>query len=182
MGSTQLSHNSGELRKNGLQGVKNAAQKEQQTRCQSESSVAGSAKSKTISGKGPSDITGGFTMNTPKTIEEIRKQMSPTGQAYFDSQIAAGGGVEGQRAHLQGTGKKMFITSVQMELRQVIFLQENIPVRRQKKESRIYNYLLKMMRLEFKKLYLRSLLLYWRVIFLLKKSGQRKLVIKQLKA
>lgn len=37
--------------------------------------------------------------------------MSPTGQAYFDSQIAAGGGVEGQRAHLQGTGKKMFITS-----------------------------------------------------------------------
>ena len=111
MGSTQLSHNSGELRKNGLQGVKNAAQKEQQTRCQSESSVAGSAKSKTISGKGPSDTTGGFTMNTPKTIEEIRKQMSPTGQAYFDSQIAAGGGVEGQRAHLQGTGKKMFITS-----------------------------------------------------------------------
>ena len=34
-------------------------------------------------------------MNTPKTIEEIRKQMSPTEQAYFDSQIAAGGGVEG---------------------------------------------------------------------------------------
>lgn len=89
MGSTQLSHNSGDLRKNGLQGV----------------------KSKTISGKGPSDITGGFTMNTPKTIGEIRKQMSPTGQAYFDSQIAAGGGVEGQRAHLQGTGKEMYITS-----------------------------------------------------------------------
>lgn len=105
MGSSQLSHNSGDSQKNGLQGVK------QQAGYQPESSEAGSAKSKTISGKGPSDITGGFTMNTPKTIEEIRKQMSPAGQAYFDSQIAAGGGVEGQRAHLQGTGKEMYITS-----------------------------------------------------------------------
>lgn len=111
MGSTQSSHNSGNLRKNELQGVKNATQKEQQTGYQPESSVAGLAKSKIISGKGPSDITGGFTMNSPKTIEEIRKQMSPTGQAYFDSQIAAGGGVEGQRAHLQGAGKEMYITS-----------------------------------------------------------------------
>lgn len=110
-GSTQSSHSAGDSWKSGLQGVKNASQKEQQTGYQQEADAVGSPKSKTIAGKGPSDITGGFTMNTPKTIEEIRKQMSPSGQAYFDSQIAAGGGVEEQRAHLQGTGKEMYITS-----------------------------------------------------------------------
>lgn len=111
LSSTQSSHNGGDSGDIGLQAEKNATQKEQHTGYQQENGSVGLSKSKTILGKGPSDITGGFTMNTPKTIEEIRKQMSPAGQAYFDSQIAAGGGVEGQRAHLQGTGKEMYITS-----------------------------------------------------------------------
>lgn len=51
------------------------------------------------------------TMNTPRTIEEMRKQMTPEQQAYFDSAIAAGGGVEGQRAHLRGTGEEYYLTS-----------------------------------------------------------------------
>lgn len=54
---------------------------------------------------------GKYTMNTPKTVEHMRSQMSQAGQDYFDSAIAAGGGVEGQRAHLQGAGEAMYMTS-----------------------------------------------------------------------
>jgi len=54
---------------------------------------------------------GRFTMNTPRTIDEIRAQMNEQQKAYLDKQIAAGGGVVGQRAHLQGTGKEFYLTS-----------------------------------------------------------------------
>lgn len=52
-----------------------------------------------------------FTMNTPRTIEEMRAQMNEQQKAYFDEQIAAGGGVSGQKAHLQGAGKEFYLTS-----------------------------------------------------------------------
>lgn len=112
LGTSQESRSDVNLNTSGLSGKHNASVEK---RISESSAISpGSSEStnkKTISGRGPSDITGGFTMNTPKTIEEIKKQMSPVGQAYFESQIAAGGGVEGQRAHLQGTGKEMYITS-----------------------------------------------------------------------
>lgn len=54
---------------------------------------------------------GRWIMNTPRTIEEMKKQMPPEQQAYFDSAINAGGGVEGQRAHLRGVGAEYFLTS-----------------------------------------------------------------------
>ena len=54
---------------------------------------------------------GHFTMNTPRTMDEIRAQMNEQQKAYFDKQIAAGGGVVGQRAHLQGAGKEFYLTS-----------------------------------------------------------------------
>ena len=54
---------------------------------------------------------GHFTMNTPRTIDEIRAQMNEQQKAYFDKQIAAGGGVVGQKAHLQGAGKEFYLTS-----------------------------------------------------------------------
>ena len=52
-----------------------------------------------------------FTMNTPRTIDKMRAQMNEQQKAYFDKQIAAGGGVVGQRAHLQGEGKEFYLTS-----------------------------------------------------------------------
>lgn len=54
---------------------------------------------------------GKYTMNTPKTVEHMRSQMSKAGQEYFDSALEAGGGIEGQKAHLQGTGEAMYMTS-----------------------------------------------------------------------
>lgn len=52
-----------------------------------------------------------YTMNTTKTVEHMRSQMSQAGQEYFDSAIAAGGDIEGQRAHLQGDGEAVYMTS-----------------------------------------------------------------------
>ena len=69
-----------------------------------EQNIHGSS-SKETKGKGK------YTMNTPKTVEHMRSQMSKAGQEYFDSAIAAGGGIGGQRAHLQGAGEAMYMTS-----------------------------------------------------------------------
>lgn len=51
---------------------------------------------------------GRFTMNTSRTIDEIRAQMNEQQKAYFNEQIAAG---IGQRVHLQGEGKEFYLTS-----------------------------------------------------------------------
>lgn len=69
-----------------------------------EQNIHGSS-SKETKGKGK------YTMNTPRTVEHMRSQMSKAGQEYFDSAIAAGGGIGGQRAHLQGAGEAMYMTS-----------------------------------------------------------------------
>lgn len=89
---------------------------------QSGKSIGGYYSPRTVNGKpltsnqekydsGSISGDGRWVMNTPRTIEEMRKQMPPEQQAYFDSAIAAGGGVEGQRAHLKGTGEEYYLTS-----------------------------------------------------------------------
>lgn len=55
------------------------------------------------------DHRGRFVVNTPRTIEEIRKQMND--QIWFDERIDAGGGIAGQKVHLQGAGKEFYMTS-----------------------------------------------------------------------
>lgn len=67
------------------------------------------------------------TMNTPRTIEEMRKQMTPEQQAYFDSAIAAGGGVQGQRAHLKGAGEEYYLTSSSEKRASGNFLTKDYP-------------------------------------------------------
>lgn len=68
-----------------------------------------------------------YTMNTPKTIELMRKQMDDDGKAYFDSQIDAGGGADGQRAHLRGVGHEYFMTSSADKKASGNFLTEESP-------------------------------------------------------
>lgn len=62
-------------------------------------------------------VSGRFTMNTPETIGIMREQMTDTGKKYFDQQINAGGGVAGQRAHLQGRGAEFYMTSTSADER-----------------------------------------------------------------
>lgn len=52
----------------------------------------------------------GFKMNTPATIEHVRSQFDEEGKKYFDSHIAAGGGIDGQRAKLRGSGREYWLT------------------------------------------------------------------------
>lgn len=68
-----------------------------------------------------------YTMNTPKTIEHMREQMDANELDYFDSQIAAGGGIEGQRAHLRGVGHEYFMTSSSDKKASGNFLTEKSP-------------------------------------------------------
>ena len=68
-----------------------------------------------------------YTMNTTKTIELMREQMDDEGKAYFDSQIDAGGGVDGQRAHLRGVGYEYFMTSSADKKASGNFLTEESP-------------------------------------------------------
>lgn len=53
----------------------------------------------------------GYQMNTHATIEHMAEQFDEKGKAYFDSHLAAGGGIDGQRAHLRGTGSEYWLTS-----------------------------------------------------------------------
>lgn len=71
--------------------------------------------------------THGYTMNTPKTIEHMREQMDSEGKDYFDKQLEAGGGVEGQRAHLRGVGQEYFMTSSTEQQASGNFLTEESP-------------------------------------------------------
>lgn len=52
-----------------------------------------------------------FKMNTPATIEHMASQFDKEGKKYFDSHIAAGGGIDGQRAKLRGSGREYWLTS-----------------------------------------------------------------------
>lgn len=75
----------------------------------------------------PSANTYSYTMNTPKTIEHMREQMDDEEVSYFDSQIAAGGGTDGQRAHLRGTGREYYMTSSSEKKASGNFLTEDSP-------------------------------------------------------
>lgn len=81
---------------------------------------------KTLSDK-PSVDVHEYTMNTPKTIEHMREQMDADELDYFDSQIAAGGGIEGQHAHLRGAGHEYFMTSSSDKKASGNFLTEESP-------------------------------------------------------
>lgn len=52
-----------------------------------------------------------FKMNTSATIEHIAAQFDEEGKKYFDSHIAAGGGIDGQRGKLRGAGSEYWLTS-----------------------------------------------------------------------
>lgn len=80
---------------------------------------------------------GHFSMNTPRTIDEIRAQMNEQQKAYFDKQISAGGGVSGQRTHLQGAGKEFYLTSSSEKKASGNFLTQNHPgvTAQQRKEN-----------------------------------------------
>lgn len=81
---------------------------------------------RTLSGKPATDVQS-YTMNTPKTVEHMREQMDDKEKAYFDSQIDAGGGVDGQRAHLRGVGHEYFMTSSANKKASGNFLTEESP-------------------------------------------------------
>lgn len=84
-------------------------------------------KTKTTLSDKPAVTKHSYTMNTPKTIEYMRNQMSNKGKEYFDSQIEAGGGVNGQCAHLHGVGKEYFMTSSSDKKASGNFLTEENP-------------------------------------------------------
>ena len=67
---------------------------------------------------------GRFTMNTPRTMDEMRAQMNEHQKAFFDSRIAAG---IGQKAHLQGIGKEFYLTSSSEEKASGNFLTQDHP-------------------------------------------------------
>lgn len=80
---------------------------------------------------------GHFSMNTLRTMDEIRAQMNEQQKAYFDKQISAGGGVSGQRARLQGAGKEFYLTSSSEKKASGNFLTQNHPgvTAQQRKEN-----------------------------------------------
>lgn len=75
----------------------------------------------------PSTDVHGYTMNTPKTIEHMREQMDERRRDYFDCQIDAGGGIDGERAHLRGAGREYYLTSSSDKLASGNFLTEESP-------------------------------------------------------
>lgn len=77
---------------------------------------------------------GRFTMNTPRTMDEMRAQMNEHQKAFFDSRIAAG---IGQKAHLQGAGKEFYLTSSSEEKASGNFLTHEHPgvTAQQRKEN-----------------------------------------------
>lgn len=52
-----------------------------------------------------------FAMNTPATIEHMASQFDKEGKKHFDNHLAAGGGIDGQRARLRGSGRDYWLTS-----------------------------------------------------------------------
>lgn len=144
-------------------------------------------KPKIILSDKPATTIHNYTMNTPKNIEHMRNQMSDAGKEYFDSQIKAGGGVNGQYAHLRGVGKEYFMTIAIQQIITSIFiisplsigvlffriaivlqikkLQETFCLKTileqfLMRERKIYNYPQKMMRVLLIELYQKKQLLY----------------------
>jgi hypothetical protein len=60
---------------------------------------------------GATSDDGRWTINTPATIEDRMKSMTPEQRVYFSSALDAGGGIEGQRAHLRPAGEEYYLTS-----------------------------------------------------------------------
>lgn len=77
---------------------------------------------------------GHFTMNTPRTMDEMRAQMNEHQKAFFNDRIAAG---IGQKAHLQGAGKEFYLTSSSEEKASGNFLTQEHPgvTAQQRKEN-----------------------------------------------
>lgn len=77
--------------------------------------------------RAPSREAQNYTMNTPATIDNIRNGMDDESKGYFDSKIQAGGGVEGQRAHLRPSGTEYYMTSGSQGKASGNFLTEDHP-------------------------------------------------------
>ncbi|MCD7819886.1 MAG: hypothetical protein LUH07_12695 [Lachnospiraceae bacterium] len=68
-----------------------------------------------------------YVNNTAATISAMRTSMGKDGEAYFDSQIAAGGGIAGQHVQLIGKGQEFYMTSGSEKLASGNFLTSSHP-------------------------------------------------------